>query len=193
MSSHMLQTTLLIFSAILICFLIYNYISHSDEDADADFSAPSPMKNDVGIEKEGFDNYPYSPVDADIPNKDKDNITKQPVPQNEGSTLKPAMNKNPKKKCPPKSSLTSEDLLPKNAANTKWAQVNPAGQGDLSDQNFLNATYHVGINTQGGSLRNSNYGLRSEPPNPQMKVSPWMQTTITPDLNRLPLEIGTSN
>jgi hypothetical protein len=94
------------------------------------------------------------------------------------------------KDCFPKDKLTAEDLLPRDSANSKWAQVNPAGQGDVKDQNFLNAAYHVGINTVGTSLRNPNMQLRSEPPNPQMKVSPWNQTTIESDLNRRPLEIG---
>lgn len=94
------------------------------------------------------------------------------------------------KDCFPKDKLTSEDLLPKDAANSKWAQVNPAGQGDLKDKNFLNAGFHIGINTVGNSLRNPNLQLRSEPPNPQLKVSPWNQTTIESDLNRKPLEIG---
>ena len=94
------------------------------------------------------------------------------------------------KDCFPKDKLTAEDLLPKDAANSKWAQVNPAGQGDVKDQNYLTAGYHVGINTTGSSLRNPNMQLRSEPPNPQMKVSPWNQTTIESDLNRKPLEIG---
>lgn len=94
------------------------------------------------------------------------------------------------KDCFPKDKLTAEDLLPKDAANSKWAQVNPAGQGDLKDKNFLNAGFHVGINTVGTSLRNANRQIRSEPPNPQVKVSPWNQTTIEADLNRRPLEIG---
>lgn len=94
------------------------------------------------------------------------------------------------KDCFPKDKLTADDLLPKDAANSKWAQVNPAGQGDLKDKNFLNAGFHVGINTVGTSLRNPNLSLRSEPPNPQVKVSPWNQTTIEADLNRRPLEIG---
>lgn len=94
------------------------------------------------------------------------------------------------KECFPKDKLTAEDLLPKDAANSKWAQVNPAGQGDLKDKNFLNAGAHIGINTVGNSLRNPNLQLRSEPPNPQVKVSPWNQTSIESDLNRRPLEIG---
>ena len=37
-------------------------------------------------------------------------------------------------------------------------------------------------------MRNANRGLRSEPPNPQVQVSPWLQTTICPDLHRKPLD-----
>lgn len=92
--------------------------------------------------------------------------------------------------CFPRDRLGAEDLLPKDAANSRWAQMNPAGQGDVKDQNFLTAGYHVGVNTVGQSLRNANLQLRSEPPNPQVPVSPWNISTIEPDLNRVPLEIG---
>jgi len=86
--------------------------------------------------------------------------------------------------------LTSSDLLPKDAANSKWAQINPAGSGMLGDQNFLTAGYHVGINTVGQSLRNANLQLRSEPPNPQIAVSPWGISTIEPDVRTVAFEIG---
>ena len=66
------------------------------------------------------------------------------------------------------------------------------GQGEVGDQNFLNAGHHIGINTVGQTLRNANLQLRSEPPNPQVKVSPWGQTTIEPDSNRRAMEIGGS-
>jgi hypothetical protein len=92
--------------------------------------------------------------------------------------------------CDPKQRLSAEDLLPRDAANTKWAQMNPAGQGDLKDKNFLTAGYHVGINTVGQTLRNPNYQLRSEPPNPQKNVGPWQQSTIDPDTNRRHFEVG---
>ena len=91
--------------------------------------------------------------------------------------------------CFPKDKLSPKDLLPGDA-NSQWAQVNPTGQGELSDQNFLDAGYHVGVNTVGQTLRNANLQIRSEPPNPQVKVSPWLQTTIEPDTNRQPIEIG---
>ena len=48
----------------------------------------------------------------------------------------------------------------------------------------------MGIDTVGNSLRNANQQLRSEPANPQVKVSPWNQATIDPDVNRKALEIG---
>lgn len=91
--------------------------------------------------------------------------------------------------CFPKDRLVAEDLLPKDAANEKWARVNPAGQGDVDDKNYLSAGYHHGVNTVAGSLRNANMQLRSEPPNPRAQVTPWMQSTIEPDLNRRPFEI----
>lgn len=93
--------------------------------------------------------------------------------------------------CFPADRLTAEDLLPKDAANSKWAEVNPAGAGELKDKNFLTAGYHIGLNTVGSSLRNANLQLRSEPANPQVLVSPWLQTTIeNSGTNHRTLEIG---
>lgn len=89
--------------------------------------------------------------------------------------------------CYPKDVLSSKDLLPGGADST-WAQVVPAGQGALADQNFLTAGHHIGMNTVGNSLRNASHDLRSEIPCPQAQVSPWNQTTIGPDLMRRPLD-----
>jgi hypothetical protein len=91
--------------------------------------------------------------------------------------------------CYPKNQLTAPELLP-NDPNSKWAQVNPQGAGDIAGKNFLNAGALIGVNTVGQSLRNASWDLRSEPPNPQQQVSPWLQTTISPDLQRRPLEIA---
>ena len=94
--------------------------------------------------------------------------------------------------CFPRDRLTADDLLPKDAADSKWAQINPSGGGNISDQNYLTAGYHVGVNTVGQSLRNANLQLRSEIPNPQDAVGPWMISTIEPDLRQNTLEIGSS-
>ena len=78
------------------------------------------------------------------------------------------------------------------------ADLLPAQKVDLADGNnvqnvsLLSAGHHAGINTVGNSLRNANLQLRSEPPNPQTMVSPWMNTTIEPELMRTPLELGCS-
>jgi predicted acylesterase/phospholipase RssA len=48
----------------------------------------------------------------------------------------------------------------------------------------------IGVNTVGQSLRNANYQLRSEPPNPQVPVTVFNIPTIEPDMNRRALEIA---
>jgi len=85
--------------------------------------------------------------------------------------------------------LTADDLLP-SSDFMEWEKLHPSGKGQLTDRNFLTAGHHIGINTQGQSLRNANLQLRSEPPNPQIAVSPWQQATIGPDINRRSLEVG---
>ena len=85
--------------------------------------------------------------------------------------------------------LQASQLLPKDS-NSQFQQLSPQGGGPLQNVSLLQAGYHNGINTVGSSLRNANLQLRSEPPNPTNKVSPWLNSTIEPDLMRTPLEIG---
>ena len=150
-------------------------------DVDSDIvvdKAPEPeLKTEVvgDLKEKKVDDYPVMPSEDDL------NEQYKPVDYEE----KKAPND-----CFPRDKLTAEDLLPKDAAHSKWAQANPAGQGELKNKSFITAGYHVGVNTVGNSLRNANMQLRSEPINPQIKVSPWMQSTIQPDLNRKPLEIN---
>lgn len=95
--------------------------------------------------------------------------------------------------CFPKDRLTTEDLLPKDAANLKWSAVNPAGQGDVSNINFVQAGAMMGINSTLGSMRNANLQLRSDPVIPnQQSEWPIMMSTIprNSSLLRRPLEIS---
>jgi hypothetical protein len=94
--------------------------------------------------------------------------------------------------CYPQPELKAEDLLPKedSAAIKEFNIAKPAGEGILSGVNMLDAGFHVGVNSVGQSLRNANRQLRSEPPNPQVNVSPWLMSSIGPDLMRRPLEDG---
>lgn len=98
-------------------------------------------------------------------------------------------NMNQQNNCAPKEQLTADELLPTDNSSL-WAQINPSGEGSFKDKNFLQSGYHIGINTVGQTLRNANLQLRSEPACPQVKVSPWLQATIEPDLGRKPFEIG---
>lgn len=91
--------------------------------------------------------------------------------------------------CYPRDQLTPSELLPKDQ-NSVWAEQNPMGPGSLKGKNFLSAGALIGVNTVGQSLRNANWQLRSEPPNPQQPVSIFNQSTIQPDTNRRPLEIN---
>jgi hypothetical protein len=91
--------------------------------------------------------------------------------------------------CYPRDQLTPSELLPKDM-NTVWAEQNPMGPGSLKGKNFLSAGALIGVNTVGQSMRNSNLQLRSEPPNPQVAVSIFNQSTISPDISHRPLEIG---
>ena len=102
--------------------------------------------------------------------------------QSSGMGLPPSCNSNA-------SSQNPADLLPKDT-NNQWAQLNPAGKGDLANINLLKAGYHIGIDTVGQTLRNANLQIRSEPPNPQVNVGPWNLSTVEPDFLRPPLELG---
>lgn len=167
------------------------YVNHDENEyetyANADTHDDDGLNNmseSVSIFESQQNTNNVTKASEDVEISQNSNETAQTMGTNDGST-----NASLPKDCFPKDQLTPAELLPGDA-NSTWAQVNPAGQGSLGDQNFLNAGFHVGINTVGQTLRNANLQLRSEPPNPQVKVSPWLQTTIEPDTNRKPLEIG---
>lgn len=88
---------------------------------------------------------------------------------------------------------TSSDpsqLLPQDT-NSQWSQTNPMGQGNLANVNLLKAGEHIGINTIGGSLKNPNLQLRSEPTVPRSdNTGIWNQSTYEADTMRLPFEIN---
>ena len=90
--------------------------------------------------------------------------------------------------CFPQAQLSPNELLPLNDESSAWASVNQTST--FEGKNFLQAGWTAGISSVGSTLRNANRQLRSEPPNPQVRVSPWMQTTVEPDITRKPFEIG---
>ena len=173
-----------------------------DEQRFPDMDAPgvnSPTMNHVSGPSESYDNensqYAEATPSVETPSNNGmndnnnnnadvvegfDTLTPAPMPFKDAE--KPA-------NCYPKDQINPQELLP-NDPNSKWAQVNPMGQGDIAGKNYLSAGALIGVNTIGQSMRNANYQLRSDPPNPQVKVSIWNQSTIEPDINRRPLEIA---
>jgi hypothetical protein len=83
------------------------------------------------------------------------------------------------------------DLLPLDQ-NSQWASLNPMNSGNVATPDLLQAGYHIGLDTIGQTLRNANLQYRSDPVIPKVAVGPWWQSTIEPDLGRVPLEIGPS-
>jgi hypothetical protein len=83
------------------------------------------------------------------------------------------------------------DLLPQDK-NSEWAALNPVAmnQGNIAMPDLLQAGYHIGLDTIGQTLRNANLQLRSDPIIKRADVGPWNQSTIEPDLARVPLEVG---
>lgn len=199
-SNNMGSICLLLFFAAIILIIIYFYSSRKCVKNTGNLGgAPVTEQMDNGEETDhAHENMHHENMNHK--NMHQGNMNHQSAPtghtdqqpvQNElnlqhGQT-QPAVNKQPG--CFPKEQLNPEELLPQDNANT-WAQSNPSGEGSLKDRNFLQAGHHIGVNTVGQTLRNANMQLRSEPPNPQVKVSPWLQTTIEPDVNRKPMEIG---
>lgn len=85
-----------------------------------------------------------------------------------------------------------EDLLPQDP-NSNWGTLNPVemNNGQVVIPDLLQAGYHIGLDTIGQSLKNANQQLRSDPIIEKVNIGPWNQSTIDPDLGRVPLEIGT--
>ena len=83
------------------------------------------------------------------------------------------------------------DLLPKDQ-NSQWSALNPSAmnKGDILMPDLLQAGYHIGLDTIGQTLRNPNLQLRSDPVISKADVGPWNNSTIEPDLGRVPLELG---
>ena len=191
---------LIIFVVLAIGAIIYLFMNNNSNHRRTTTTMPPPMMHQV----ENFANVNASPANQtqvmssfeDIPEQyvvsGSEEIGYNEQPQSLGQEQTGTQMNQLPSECYPKDVLSSVDLLPQDA-NSLWAQVSPSGQGSLADQNFLTSGFHIGINTVGQSLRNANRQLRSEPLNPQVKVSPWQQTTIEADINRRPLEIGSGD
>ena len=89
------------------------------------------------------------------------------------------------------SQLSAGDLLPKYDDANDFAKQNPVSKL-LQEQNFLQAGYHMGINTVIQSNKIPYLDIRSCPPIPKQEVGPFNNSSFEQPVgsNRRFLEIG---
>jgi hypothetical protein len=73
--------------------------------------------------------------------------------------------------------LTTEDLLPKYDEANAFVKENPVAKL-LQEQNFLQAGYHMGINTVVQSNKIPYLDLRSAPPIAKQEVGPFLNSSF---------------
>ncbi len=84
--------------------------------------------------------------------------------------------------------FVATSLLPKPTIPGQKSWDINAPSNILANQNFLASTQQIGVDTVLGSLRNPSYDIRNNIPNPINVVSPWMNTTILPELEKRSLD-----
>jgi hypothetical protein len=207
-SNNMIQTVVIILLVAIFVYLVYNYFSKEavqNAGAVTNSNEHVPPKQMMNTTKMMVENDGNVSVTATTPNRLSGMGNPIMQKMNESSSgngivgdgnmdmMNANMNENFSNDRVEnefgKEVVTAEQLLPQDT-NSTWSQVNPSGEGSLKDRNFLQSGFHIGINTVGQTLRNANLQLRSEPPCPQVKVSPWLTSTIEPDVSRRPFEIA---
>jgi hypothetical protein len=121
------------------------------------------------------DNRHYNPQPSAIiaPSSEKSAGTVVPNSESTSYQMKPVAN--------------PDSLLPADTAS-EWENLNPVSNGTTPD--LLQAGYHIGLDTIGQTMKNANLQLRADPIIAKTVVSPWLQSTIEPDIGRVPLELG---
>jgi len=109
----------------------------------------------------------------------RDNDGFMPVDETGGNSA--AYASGDKKKMTPQDLFKVDELLPQEV-NKNWFEVMPEPI-KIKNRHLINVTRPVGVNTIGTSLKNASYDVRGTPVNPKFVVSPWLVSTIEPDLN----------
>jgi hypothetical protein len=189
MDKHVIFRIVLILIAVFVLYVLVNYYNSKQKIVKAEKFYEDTLQNALPMQNlQSQQTAPqYKQADQQLASAS----AVGPAEEDQSSSYRPVDFESQKvpSDCFPKDRLVADDLLPKDAANSKWSQVNGAGQGDIRDMNFLTAGALVGIDTVGSSLRNASHDLRSTPPN---NISTWpiMNSTIQPDTFRRPLEIA---
>lgn len=184
---------ILVICLLIVGYFIYNFYKHLDskgKSGNENYGASMPSQysstpNNKGTSSQNNNNF-YA-ANPDMFDGNENSLNPAPV-QPGTQTSMPGLPTS----CSKPNIQNPAELLPKDV-NSQWANLNPNGKGELANINLLKAGYQIGIDSIGSSLRNANLQIRSEPPNPQLSVGPWNQSTITPDFMRPPLEIGSGS
>jgi hypothetical protein len=160
------QTSLYLILLLLLVFAIYFYSTTKTSMLDSMDTGAYPTDKETTSES-----YESVPNNANI------NVNASQPTAPLGYALQPVAN--------------PTDLLPKDQ-NSQWSALNPSAmnKGDILMPDLLQAGYHIGLDTIGQTLRNPNLQLRSDPIISKSDIGPWNQSTIEPDLGRVPLELG---
>lgn len=77
---------------------------------------------------------------------------------------------------------TDEGLLPvEDVSEVGWFEDHPPV--NVKNSHIINIYRQVGVNTQGSSRKNASLDLRGTPANPKTIISPFLNTSIDPDVN----------
>lgn len=178
---------------VLAIFLVlaYGLIMYSGNksmviDRMTDYSSSGSSASSLSSHPKASSSSAHSSVAAPVTPSDSSLLSSSSVPVAASSSASAGFSSH--------SVANPSDLLPKDQ-NSEWSALNPntMNKGDMMMPDLLQAGYHIGLDTIGQTLRNANLQLRSDPIIPKASVGPWNQSTIEPDLGRVPLEIGDGN
>lgn len=87
--------------------------------------------------------------------------------------------------CEPEDLFDVDKYLPQEL-NDDWFEVQPEPIS-VKNRHLINITKPIGVNTIGTSLKNASYDIRASPACPKMVISPFLNSSIEPDINLKPL------
>lgn len=77
--------------------------------------------------------------------------------------------------------FNADNYLPQ-ISHKDWFDV-PPSPVDVKNRHLINVTRPIGVDSVASSKKNASYDIRGNPPCPKFVVSPWMQSSIDPDVN----------
>ncbi|QKF94020.1 hypothetical protein QKU48_gp0562 [Fadolivirus algeromassiliense] len=87
--------------------------------------------------------------------------------------------------CEPEDLFDVDKYLPQEV-NDDWFEVQPEPIS-VKNRHLINITKPIGVNTIGTSLKNASHDIRGSPACPKFVVSPFLNSSIEPDVNLKPL------